>query len=136
LDNFLNLDTDPLGHPLGYSLPLGRIIYFLAREERPAGVFFSVFYYDSSQLNWLPSRDTKGAFVPSMQATVVAQDLTIPVESYAFIYLSSRMGPQRPGSTSRPLPLYTYLVVHLHRETPPEIAAATGIVAPPVTPTP
>jgi hypothetical protein len=114
-ENVTQIDTDPLGHPLGYSLPLGKIVYVLAREEQPAGIRFSFHYYEATQLHWLPNPEKDGWFVPLTQATSMTQDLMVPAEGYVFIFLSNRIGPPHPDSTARPLALYTYLIIHIHR---------------------
>ncbi len=128
-ENLTQIDVDPHGHPLGYSLPLGKLVYVLAREERPEGINFSLHYYEAGQLRWLPDSEKDGWFFPITQATSVTQNFIVPADSYVFIYLSNRAGPPHPGSTAQPVMLYTYLILHVHPMAQP--APALAAPAPP-----
>jgi len=118
-ENLTQIDIDPPGHPLGYAVPLGKLVYVLARNEQHAGISFSFYYYESTQLHWLPDADKDGWFTPVTQATVATQDLMVPADGYVFVYLSNRLGPPRPDSTARPQALFTYLILHVHPVAPP-----------------
>jgi hypothetical protein len=113
-ENITQIDVDPLGHPLGYSLPLGKVAYVLARAELPQGISFSFYYYESAKLRWVPNPEKAGSFMPVTEAIAEAQNLTVPADGYVFIYLSNRVGPPHPDSTARPVTLYTYVVLHVH----------------------
>ncbi|HVU38918.1 MAG TPA: hypothetical protein VHC95_11335 [Opitutales bacterium] len=125
-DNVTLLTLDKAGNPLGYTLPLGKIVYFLARNDSDSGIIFSLHYYDSGKdLYWIDNPAKPGAFIPVIRPTSVTQELGAPAESYTFLYLSQRVGQLRPDSTAKPLPLFTYLVIRIHRVPPP--AAPTGL---------
>jgi hypothetical protein len=129
-DNVMILDADKDGHPLGYSLPLGQIVYFLARGETSDGIYYSVHVYEASEVNWVPNPNNPGSYVPLTRATVVSKDVIARADTYTYFLLSSRVPPPRPDVPIRPATLYTYLIVHIHKldEAPP--AAPTGLVAP------
>jgi hypothetical protein len=129
-DNVMMLDADKAGHPLGYSLPLGQIIYFLARSETPDGIYFSVHVYDASQVNWVANPTSAGAYFPVTKATVVSRDVIARPNTYSYFLLSTRTAPQRPDVPIRPATLYTYLVVHIHRLDEAPVAQPTGIIVP------
>jgi hypothetical protein len=113
-ENVTQIDIDPLGHPLGYTVPLGKIVYVLARAERPEGISFTFHYYEAGQLHWLPNPVKDGWFMPQTQATTVTEDFLVPADRFVCIFLSSRPGRPNPDSTSRPQTLYTYLILHIH----------------------
>jgi len=128
-DNVTMINLDKAGNPLGYTLPVGQILYFLVRGESESGMLYSVHYYDSGpDLHWISNPEKDGAFIPATPGSIrVTQDLGAPLENYTLLYLSQRVGEPRPDSTARTLTLYTYLVIHIHRNSPP--AAPTGIVS-------
>jgi hypothetical protein len=125
-ENVTLLDLDKAGNPLGFTVPLGQIVYFVARDETEKGIIYSLHYYDSGKsMYWVSNPDKDDHFIPVIQPLMVTEDLGAQAENYAFITLSQRIGTQRPDSTAKPLPLYTYLVIRIHKVPAP--AAPTGI---------
>lgn len=125
-ENVTLLDLDKAGNPLGFTLPLGQIVYFVARDETEQGLLYSFHYYDSGKsMYWISNPDKDGSYLPVIQSTLITQDMGAPAESYTFITLSQRLGNQRADSTAKPLPLYTYLVIHVHKTPAP--ATPTGL---------
>jgi len=130
-DNVTLLDLDKAGHPLGYMVSLGQIVYFVARGETAQGIVYTIHYYDSGKdLAWMPNPDPEKSdtYIPRLRSISVTQDLIAPAESYLFIYLTQRTGPQRPDSTAKPVTLYSFLVVHLHSVQSNSPAPPTGIM--------
>jgi len=132
-ENVTQIDVDPRGHPLGYSVPLGKLAYVLAREVQPEGINFSLHYYEAGQLRWQANPEKNDWFIPATQATAITQNLLVPIDRYVFFFISSRFGPPRPDSTARPQPLYTYLILHVHPLVPaaPAMDAAGATTSPP-----
>jgi len=129
-DNVMMLDVDRAGHPLGYSLPLGQLIYFLARSETPDGIYYSVHVYDAAEVNWVANPNNPGTYFPVTKATVVSRDVIARPNTYSYFLLSTRTAPQRPDVPIRPATLYTYLIVHIHRLDEAPVAQPTGIIVP------
>lgn len=130
-ENVMVLEADKGGHPLGYSLPLGQVIYFLARDEEADGIRYSVHIYDAAEVNWVANPKTSGAFIPITQATVVSKDVVARANTYTYFLLSSRVAPSRPDVPVRPATLYKYLIVHIHRLDEPPAAQPSGLMVPP-----
>ncbi len=129
-DNVMVLDADKAGHPLGYSLPLGQIIYFLARMETQDGIWFSVHLYDSTEVKWVANPTVPGTFLPVTAATVVTKDAIARAGSYSCFLLSERLAPTRPDVPIKPVTLYKYLVVHISRVEAATLAEPSGLIVP------
>ncbi len=128
-ENITLINLDKASHPLGYTVALGQTIYFLARGESAQGITYSIHYYDSGKdLIWVPNPENNDAYIPRILPVSVTQDLAAPAESYVFLYINQRIGELHPGSTARPLTMYNYLVIHIHRLSAITPAPATGIV--------
>jgi hypothetical protein len=130
-DNVMVLDADKSGHPLGYALPLGQIIYFLARAETPDGIYFTVHYYDSTEVHWVANPDSPGTYLPVTQPTMVTKDAIARADAYSCFLLSERLAPSRPDVPIPPVTLYKYLVVHIHPVEEAPMAEPSGLVVPP-----
>ena len=130
-DNLMMLEVDKANNPLGYSLPLGQLVYFLAMREANEGMVFSIHYYHAEEVRWIPNPNVSGSFMPVTSPTILTQDAVMPAEDYAFLYLSQRSGPVIPGAPTPPKTLYRFLVVHIHRLTPPAPPLPTGVMLPP-----
>jgi hypothetical protein len=121
------IDHDVRGNPLKFSLPIGTIVYFLPREETPNGILFSFYYYDATAVQWSENPVGSGKYLPQTTVSIVDPvDFTVPSGSYVFILTSHRSGPSQTGSTARPVPLYTYLILGLREVEPP--VPPSGIV--------
>jgi hypothetical protein len=122
-ENVSVIDHDPHGMALPFSLPMGQIIYFLAREDTDQGLAFDFFYYDANSLNWIPSPVDQNLLLP--QPTVIRQwqSLVIPADKYILMLTTERAGPPRPGSTARSVVLYGYVVLYMHLVMGPSHAA-------------
>jgi hypothetical protein len=114
-ENVTVLDHDPHGRALGFSLPLGTTVYYLAREDTPGGLDFSFYYYDARQLSWVSSPVEQDLLLPQPVVIKQKQDLIVPPEKYIMMLTTYRMGPPREGSTARQIPLYGYVVLLVHR---------------------
>jgi len=129
-DNLMLLDVDKTGHPLGYSVPLGQLIYFLAREETPDGYYFSLHYYHAEDLNWVKYASNPDMFFPVTDPLTLTQDIIAPPESYVFLLLTTRNGPAIPNTPTPSRTFYKYLVVHIHRLTQPPAPLPSSIAVP------
>jgi hypothetical protein len=145
------VDHDPLGHPLDFTLPLGTIVYYIAREDTAKGLDFSFYYYDASALRWIPSPVDRDLLLPFPVVVTQKQELILPADRYLFMLTSMRKGPPLAGGNGvAEVPLYGYVVLRVHKlvsanpppETTPVISNATGFggvsapSAPPPTATP
>ncbi len=128
-ENVTLISVDKAGHPLGYTLSFGKVIYFLARGDTPRGIAYSIHYYDSGKdLDWVPNQEKNGYYIPVIHSISVTQNYAAPADNYVFQYLSSRVGTATDKTYAKPMTLYTYLVIHVTPLVPPQSAAATGIV--------
>ncbi|HTB62209.1 MAG TPA: hypothetical protein VK737_01365, partial [Opitutales bacterium] len=87
-DNVMNISVDKAGNPLGYELPMGQIIYFLARSVNANGIYFSLHFYDNSDLKWVANPDKPNTFYPITKPTIFSQDVLVAPNSYNYFYLS------------------------------------------------
>ena len=129
-ENLMMIDVDKANNPLGYSLPLGQLVYFLATRETPEGMVFSIHYYHADELRWIPSSGGAGTFLPVTSPIILTQDAVMQVENYAFFYLSQRMTTVVPNTPTPAKALYKFLVVHIHRLSPPSAPPPTSLALP------
>jgi hypothetical protein len=130
-DNVMTFTVDKAGNPLGYELPLGQIIYFLARSTTANGIYFSVHLYDCTDLKWVANPEKPGTFVPVTQATIVSRDVLSKPNTYTYFLLSQHMDTVRPDSPVKPNMVYKYLVVHIHAIEQQTEPAPSGIMLQP-----
>ncbi len=131
-ENVNIVDHDPHGVALPFALPMGRIVYFLARQDTPDGIDFDFYYYDANSLTWNPSPVDFNLLLPQPVVTIEKQSLVVPADRYVMMPTSEHMGPVHPGSTARQVMLYGYVVLNLHFVEGPSAATspAPGVGAP------
>ncbi len=128
------IDHDPLGHALDFTLPLGTVVYYLAREDTPKGLDFSFYYYDASALRWIASPVDRDLLLPFPVVVTQKQELILPADSYLFMLTTMRKGLSPSGGTAE-VPLYGYVVLRVHKlvaatpapEASPVNSGATGL---------
>ena len=113
-ENVTMLDHDPHGHALPFTLPMGKIVYFLARDLTSEGLDFDFYYYDSHTLQWILSPVDEGLMLPQPAVIMQKQSLVVPADKYVLMLTTMRAGPPHPGSTARPITLYGYVVLYMH----------------------
>ncbi len=128
-DNLTLFEADKAGNPLGYVLPLGQLVYFLARDDTAEGTVFSIHYYHAEELKWIPNSGAPGTYIPVTSPIVFTKDAVVPAGSYALFYLSQRVGTAVPN-THAPKVFYKYLVVHIQRVAPSVAPLPTGVMMP------
>ena len=134
-ENVTMLDHDPHGRALPFVLPMGQIIYFLARQDTDNGLDFDFYYYDASSLEWIPSPVDDKLLLPKPTVIMQYQSLNVPADRYILMPTTEHAAPPHPGSTARPIMLYGYVVLVLHFiEGPPSVAQVTTSSTPSPTP--
>jgi len=125
-ENVTMLDHDPQGHALPFALPMGQIIYFLARQDTDNGLDFDFYYYDASSLEWIPSPVDDKLLLPKPTVIMQYQSLNVPADRYVLMPTTEHAAPPHPGSTARPIMLYGYVILVLHYiQGPPSAATDT-----------
>lgn len=136
-ENVTMLDHDPHGRALPFTLPMGQIIYFLARQDTDNGLDFDFYYYDASSLEWVPSPVDDKLLLPRPTVIMQYQSLNVPADRYVLMPTTEHAAPPRPGSTARPIMLYGYVVLILHFiQGPPSSTTAAADAAHNPTPPP
>ena len=120
-ENVTMLDHDPHGRALPFVLPMGQIIYFLARQDTDSGLDFDFYYYDASSLEWFPSAVDDKLLLPRPTVISQYQSLNVLPDHYVLMPTTEHEAPPHPGSTAHTITLYGYvvLVVHLIQGPPP-----------------
>jgi hypothetical protein len=125
-ENVTMLDHDPHGRALPFTLPMGQIIYFLARQDTDNGLDFDFYYYDASSLEWIPSPVDDKLLLPKPTVIMQYQSLNVPADRYVLMPTTEHAAPPHPGSTARPIMLYGYVILVLHYiQGPPSAATDT-----------